>query len=224
MKKTALLIAALAATAGSLSAQDTPYSITVDFPYVSDYVFRGIKYADESIQPSVEFAAGDFYAGVWTSQPVLKSQLNEFDFYAGYGFALSDTWSLDVGATYYYYPETPSGDEQTEPYVGISGDISGFSTSFYVYYETEFEVFTYQGSVGYSVPVSDKLSFDLAADLGYVDPDAGEAYTYYDASATFTYSVNDTASLYAGVTWADNDIDLDEGDYFFLTTGVTIGF
>lgn len=224
MKKTALLIAALAAGAGSLQAQDSSYTITLDFPYVSDYVFRGIKYADESIQPSVEIASGDFYAGIWTNQPITKGQGNEFDFYAGYGFALSDTWALDVGAIYYYYPETSSGDEQFEPYVGISGDISGLSTSFYLYYETEFEVMTYQGSVGYSIPVSDKVSLDLAASLGYADIDGGNSYAYYDLGASFGYAINDVASAYAGVTYATNDIDGAEDDFFFFTTGVTVGF
>lgn len=224
MKKTALLIAALAAGAGSLQAQDPGYSITLDFPYVSDYVFRGIKFADESIQPSVELASGDFYAGIWTSQPVTKAQLNEYDFYAGYGFALSDTWALDVGATYYLYPETSSGDEQFEPFVGIAGDVGGFSTSFYLYYETEFEVLTYQGSIGYSIPVSDQVSFDLFADLGYADIDGGGSYTYYDFGASFGYAINDVASAYAGVTYATNDLDGAEDDFFFFTTGVTVGF
>ena len=225
MKKTALILAALVAGA-SVRAQDTSaYSVTLDFPYVSEYVFRGVSYADDAIQPSIEFATGDFYAGVWTSMPITSRYTNEFDFYAGYGVAVNDTWALDLGATYYYYPETGSEDEQFEPFVGISGDIAaGISTSLYVYYETEFEVFTYQGSVGYSMPLSDTIGFDLSGTVGYVNPDAGDSYTYWGVGGVFTYTLSDKASAYAGLNYATNDITGVEGDFVFVNTGVTIGF
>ena len=226
MKKTALLIAALAVGAGSLRAQDSSYSLTVDFPFVSKYVFRGIQLADESIQPSVEFASGDFYAGIWSSQPFTNNIDNEFDFYAGYGVALNETWSLDFGATYYLYPETPSTvfEDQFEPFVGIAGDIGGFSTAFYLYYETQYELLTYQGSLGYSIPLSDAVSFDLAASLGFVDAPGNESYTYWDFGASFSYAINETASAYAGVTYASNDIGFADDDFFWVTTGLTISF
>lgn len=224
MKKTALLIAALAIGAGSVRAQD--YSITLDFPYVSKYVFRGIELAKESIQPSVEFASGDFYAGIWSNQPVTKRIDNEFNFYAGYGVALSDTWSLDFGATYFYYPETPSTtfEDQFEPFIGIAGDIGGFSTAFYLYYETEYELLTYQGSLGYSIPLSDAVSLDLSASLGYQDAPGNASYTYWDLGASFGYAINDTASAYLGVTYASNDLAGADDDFIWVTTGITIGF
>lgn len=227
MKKTASLLLAALVSGASLSAQEeTSYSITLDFPYVSDYVFRGIKYADDAIQPSIEFATGDFYAGVWTSQPITNSATNEFDFYAGYGVALSDTWSLDFGATYYYYPETPSGDEQFEPYLGATGDIGGgLSASLYYYYETEFKVSTYQFGLGYSSELSDKATFDIAADYGFVALDGPGDYNYWSVSGTVNYSLTDTASSYLGLVYADNDIGGGADDSFvYLITGISIGF
>lgn len=224
MKKTVLLIAALAAGASSLQAQDSTYSVTLDFSYASDYIFRGVKLADDVITPSVEFASGDFYAGIWSAQPVTKSQANEFDFYAGYGWALSDTWSLDAGATYYYYPEIAGTNYSFEPFVGVAGALGGLDSSFYLYYDTELEILTYQGSLGYSVPVSDVLSLDLFADLGYADVDGGGSYTYWDLGASFGYAMTDAASAYFGVTFATNDIDGADDSFFFFTTGVTVGF
>lgn len=225
MKKTALIAAALVA-GSSVYAQQSSYSVTLDFPYVSEYVFRGISYQEDAVQPSIEFAMGDFYAGIWTSLPITNKGTNEFDFYAGYGIALSDTWNLDLGATYYYYPQTSSDDEQFEPFVGISGDIGGgFSSSLYVYYETEFKVFTYQGSVGYSIPLTDVASLDLSGTLGYVDPDApGGSYTYWGLGSQLTYTLNDKASVYLGLNYATNDLDGVEGDFFYFNTGITIGF
>ena len=48
----------------SVSAQT---SITVDtaFAYESEYVFRGIQFADHSFQPSVDVGWGGFYFGSW---------------------------------------------------------------------------------------------------------------------------------------------------------------
>lgn len=231
MKKTALALAVLLGGA-SIHAQPTStYSVTLDFPYVSEYVFRGISLADDAVQPSIEFATGSFYAGVWSSLPITKGPaaspyINEFDFYAGYGLSLSETWALDFGATYYYYPETPSDDELFEPFVGVTGELGGgFSSSLYVYYETEFEVATYQGSVGYAIPLSEEASFDLSGTLGYVDPrDNGESYTYWGVGSVFTYRMTPTASAYLGVNYASHDIDGLEDDFLFFNTGVTIGF
>lgn len=227
MKKIAAIALAAAVSGASLSAQeDSSYSITMDFPYVSEYVFRGVKFAEESIQPSIEFASGDFYAGIWTSNPVTGNIANEFDFYAGYGFALSDTWALDVGATYYYYPETPSGDEQFEPFVGLAGDFGGgFSGSGYLYYETEFEVTTAQFDLGYSMEMSDTSTFDLAGAYGFVSASGGGDYNYYSVSATLNYALNDVAGSYLGVVYTDNDIGFGTEDSFlYFIAGLSLGF
>lgn len=226
MKKIAAILLAAGIAGSSLSAQDdSSYSITMDFPYVSDYVFRGVQFAEDSIQPSIEFATGDFYAGMWTSQPVVGNVANEFDFYFGYGIALSDTWSVDLGYTYYYYPETPSGDEQSEPFIGLAGDLGGgFSASLYYYYEFEFEASTFQVDLGYSIEMSDTSTFDLAANYGNVSITGG-SYSYYGFSATVNYTLNDVAGTYAGIVYADNDIGggVDDGFTYFIA-GLSLGF
>jgi len=227
MKKIAAIVLAAAVSGASLSAQDdSSYSITMDFPYVSDYVFRGVQFAEESIQPSIEFASGDFYAGIWSSNPIVGNVPNEFDFYVGYGWALTDTWSLDAGINYYYYPETPSGDEQLEPFVGIAGDFGGgFSGSGYLFYETEFDVTTAQFDLGYSMEISDTSTFDLAGAYGIVTADGGGDYNYYSASATFNLALNDIAGSYLGVVYTDNDIGFGtEGDFLYFIAGISIGF
>ncbi|MCF3650121.1 TorF family putative porin [Synoicihabitans lomoniglobus] len=230
MKIKLLFISALAVGATSLSAASSNYSITMDFPYVSDYVFRGVKYADDSIQPSIEFGADNFYAGIWSNQPVTGRTTNEFDFYAGYKFDLTDTWSMDVGATYYYYPETSSLDEQFEPYVGLTGDLlPGLTSTFYAYYETEFEALTLQGSLGYGFELSNTLTLNLAGNLGSVSASGAGDYTYWLLSATVDAKLNDHANAYLGVSYSSNDMDRAPanslgGEYTYLTTGISIGF
>ena len=229
MRSKFLLLAALVAAPGLTHAEESSYSITMDFPFVSDYVFRGIKYADNSIQPSLAFSTGNFYAGIWTNQPVTGGIPNEFDYNIGYTLPLPADWSVDMGATFYDYPETAGGDEQFEPYVGLVGSFeSGLSTSLYLYHETEFDVTTFQASLGYAMDLSSTLSMDLGADLGSVQMAGNGDYTYWQLSSTLNAKLKDNASAYLGVTYSSTDLDSTvnpEGDgVVFLTTGLKLGF
>ena len=238
MKKVSLLLAALV-TGATLSAQDPApapaaapsYSVTVDFPYASKYVFRGKQYAEDSFQPSVKVTSGAFYLGLWTNQPITSNIDNEIDVYGGYGFKLSETWSLDVGATLYYYPELDDStglDNNTfEPYVGVTGTFGSFTTGLYAYNDFTLDAFTIQGTVGYSVPISDKASFSLLGTIGnvsYDDPATGTDYTYYGIGATVPYKLSDTATLTVGLQYATHDDDLVDDSHFWGTVGVTVVF
>jgi len=237
MKKTAVLLAALVTGAvlradeapAAAPAETTPsYSVTLDFPYVSSYVFRGTKLADDCIQPSIKLAVGSAYAGIWLSEPMDSDFDNEIDFYGGYTFALSGGWSLDVGATLYYYPQldTSGGaDEATfEGYVGLTGTFGGVSVGGYVYHDFTLEATTVQGNVGYGVPISDKLSCNFAANLGYVTLDGGGDYTYYGASVNFPYKISDKATFTVGGNYANNDIPDAEDDLFWFNASFTYTF
>ncbi len=231
MNKIVITLAALAACV-SLRAQEpaSSYSVTVDFPYTSKYVFRGNQLASDSFQPSVEVASGNWYAGLWTNLPIERVDKslveNEIDFYAGYGIPLSDTWSIDTGVTYYYYPEKTAGsgiEDTTEFFVGLTGTLAGFTPSFYSYYDIDRKAWTFQAAAGYSVSLSDKASLDFSATLGRVDTDGGSDYTYYGAGAVLPYKLNDSATLNFGVQWATTNFD-DADDEIWATTGITIGF
>ena len=233
MKNTAIILADLAAGA-SLQAEEpaSSYSITVDFSYASEYVFRGTKFADESFQPSLEIAKDNWYVGVWASQPIAKSDdpeiefSDEIDFYVGMGLPLNDTWKVDTGATLYYYPEIDesSGLDTTtfEGYVGITGTVSVFTPSFYTYYDFTLETWAFQGAVGYSIPLADELSLDLTATLGLVTPDLGDSYAYYGVGAVIPYKLTDNATASLGFQYATNGATGSE-DHFFFTAGITIG-
>lgn len=224
-----ILCSALLASPALLSAQSSSYSVTADFPFVSDYVFRGIQYADDSIQPSIEFSAGSFYAGIWSNQPVTGGTDNEFDYTMGYNVALSDLWTMDVGFTFYDYPETAGDVEQFEPFVGFTAELAnGFTTSTYLYYETEFEVTTLMTSLGYSFSLSDTMSLDLSGEFGGVMPRGFGDYSYWAFNSQLTTQLNDKASAYLGVTYSDTDLDSTvnpEGDDIVtLTLGLSVGF
>lgn len=229
MKKTVLIIAALCAGMSMQAAEAPSYSVTLDFPYTTKYVFRGVELARGSIQPSLEVASGDFTAGIWTSQPITDNTDNEIDFYAGYSFSLAENWSFDAGAALYYYPEldTSGGADKTtwEPYVGITGEVGGVAPGLYLYYDLTLEVLTVEGQLGYSVPLeSVGSSLNFGANLGRVDPQSGSGYTYYGVGASVPFKISQSGTVTVGANYAHNNISGIDNSHFFGTIGISVGF
>ncbi len=106
MKKVIFLIAITFACQLAAKAQ---FSVGADL--VSRYIWRGLDYGNApAIQPTIEFAAGNFSIGAWGSYSLGStdnaSSFREADLYASYGF----DFGLSVGITDYYYPGTKWGE------------------------------------------------------------------------------------------------------------------
>lgn len=237
IKKTALALAVVAAGVSAQAQEASALSVTVDVTYVSDYVFRGTQLGDASVQPSVEASYGDFYAGVWhTSELSHNDGATETDLYAGYGFAVTDIVSLDVGVTRYTY-SGGSGGDSTEVFVGAAADVL-LSPSVYVYHDFDYDTYTIEGSIGYSVPVDAiNASVDLSASVGYVSADDNfentttDDYTYFSVGASIPYALSETATLTVGVEYIYNTEDSvagfggsNDNDAVVGSAGISIGF
>jgi len=224
MKKT-LVIGIAALLAGNL-AYAGDYSISTDVTLASDYIFRGIKLGDMSLQPSVQFSQDEFYGGIWVEQPLENRSSegwgDEIDFFAGYTPKLSDMLSLDVGATHYYYP---SGGSTTELFAGANFTLDRLTPGVYAYYDLDLEAFTVQGNLGFSVPLDAAgTSLDIALALGHVSPDEGDSYTYYSVGVSVPYKLNENASVNVGVNWASHTLDGVDDNHLWFTAGLTVGF
>jgi uncharacterized protein (TIGR02001 family) len=243
MKKTAILLAALAAGAG-LNAQDvkSSYSVTTDFTYASEYIFRGVEIANNSFQPSIEVSVGDAYVGLWSNTPVVRdragSETNEIDLYGGYKYKLNEALSFEAVGTYYWYPEAGGGATKHSEEVGLGATYvyQGISSSLYYYYDFRLETDTIQASVGYSVPLEAiGSSVDFSVFAGTADgrewaPDSGakvmETYNYYGFDVSVPYKLNDKAAVTAGVHYAANDglpAGVPDSNLWF-TLGLSVGF
>jgi hypothetical protein len=225
MKKTALLLAAIAVGA-SAQAQDEKrsYSVTSDFTYSTAYIFRGVKINDaEAFQPSIEVAFGD---------------ANEIDLYTGYKYKINDAFSLEAVGTYYWYPEANGTltQESFEAGLGATYTASGISLSLYSYYDFTLEAHTTQASVGYSVPLEMAgASLDFSAFFGGAKgkdwaPNTSarieESYTYYGLDISLPYKLSETATVTGGIHWAQNENYFINGanDETWFTLGLTVGF
>lgn len=232
MKNITIILATLL-TGASLLAQ-TPtaapeasaYSITLDFPYATKYVFRGVSYAKDSLQASVKLTSGGFYAGIWSNAPLDKGYELEVDYFAGYNFSLQAGWTLDLGATLYSYPGLNGGGDKTtfEPYLGLNGAFGSVTSATYAYYDTTLEVFTAQQTLGYSVPINEHAAFNVSASLGHASPDSGSGYTYYGLGATIPYKLNDRATVTVGAQYASHDLSGVDDNHFWGTLGFAYTF
>jgi hypothetical protein len=106
--------------------------------------------------------------------------------------------------------------------VGINWDVDGFTPGFYAYYDFTLEAFTFQGSVGTSIPLGGLgSSLDLSAALGAVDGD-GFSYTYWSLGAAIPFQVSEKSTVTIGGTFASHDISgLDDNN---LTGSVSYTF
>jgi len=249
MKKLTFAAALLAASAiapTAVAGDDVSVSTGVD--YVTAYVFRGVQLGGASVQPYAEAGFGNFTVGGWFSTGIGESSIisgDEFDLYAGYSVPLDGSISLDLGATYYHYPQGGSffetddgnaGSYEVSASVGF-GDVP-LSPSVTAYYDFTFEALTLEAGVGHSIAVGDKQSLDLGLTAGLVDAD-GASWEYAQASASLGHSFTDDVSAYIGANYAVKsakllggfDLDLDDGttdalkaNKFWLGAGVSAGF
>ena len=203
------------------------YTINVDLTFDTKYVFRGTQLAEDVFHPSVEFAQGDFYAGIWAAQPIEnrgtpEEWTDEVDFYVGRGWALGEKTSLDIGAAHYYFP---TGEDSTEPFIGLTREIRNVAASVYLYRDLDLDVTTSEGSVRYSLPLSGKTSLDLGAHFGLIDGDNFEKYLYYGSDVVFPVQLKENAVFSFGVHYGDSDEGSPTPDsHFHGSTSITIGF
>lgn len=198
----ALTAAGIGAASINTSAQELESSINIGFE--SEYVFRGVELAGNSIQASYNGSYGDGYFGVWLNEPTDSAFESEIDFYGGFNYAIDATFIADFGITLYHYPDAVGDSETTEIYTGLSMDRI-LTPSLYLYYDFDLEALTVEGSLSHSIELDEKSSIDFAATGGYVDEPAGDKYLYYNLTADYVYTLTDYLAASAGVRAGGND-------------------
>lgn len=200
------LVATTGLAAGAAVATAQELSVNTSFGFESEYVFRGVQLATESFQPSIDLAYGDFYASVWSNQPIEDDSANEIDYTAGYLFSVNEGIVADLGAIVYHYPDTMGDNETLEGYVGFAFNNIPFATpSIYVYHDFDLETVTGEGSLARSFTIDETKAVEVAGYVGYVDEEGGTEYYYYGASADLVYQFSENAAAKLGVRVSEND-------------------
>lgn len=244
MRKALLAIGALL-LAASLHAEDakSSYSITTDFTYASEYIFRGVEQQDQAFQPSVTFTKDTLSLGVWTSQAITNKNLvwaegSEVDLWGGYGIPFAEKYTFTVGGTYYLYPSARASlgepDKTYELSAGVSGPVGPLTGTATYFHDFKLKANTFEFGLSYSVPLADKNStLDLSAVYGFNDitdangglpGDGGVDYRYYCLHAVYGYKLTPAATLKVGLHFSDvSKLPGAPGANTVLTVGITTG-
>jgi uncharacterized protein (TIGR02001 family) len=221
--KLEFLACAIFLSASPAVAEDL--SISTSLGFESRYVFRGVQFAETSVQPAVTISKDGFHIGAWFNLPVGDDDFvnltngEELDIVAGYSAPLSDFATIDVGVTYYVFPEAMSGfgdfyEEDgdglgintIEPYVSLSFN-APLSPVIAIYHDFMYDTTTFQGTVSHSIRNADKTGFDLSGYIGYVvDDSIGTDYLYGVASAGFSYAFSEASKIYLGARYGGSDV------------------
>ena len=231
LKIGAILCAATAISTPALAQDNDGINPTSSIASVSEYVFRGTSLGDSSLQPSTEIGF-DFglTVGAWYSAGLGSDssvQVDEVNLYANYSLPIEGPISLDVGGTYYYFPqfgsllETEGGAGSYEVYGSVGLSDFALSPAATVYYDFTLENLTLEGSIGHSLPLPrEGWTLDLGLTGGLVDSDAGTDYEWGTATASFNKAITDAISFYVSGNFTLNSEDLLDFDREVLANGV----
>ena len=175
--------AALVAAVLGIIVGAAPLSAQFEFQadVMSRYIWRGFDLYpsnNPALQPSVTYTFGEsgFSANLWTSfalgERSIYKDLDEIDFTLDYSFPLSEQVGMSVGFTnygYYFLPEFSFKDGTSQEFYISAGLSDAFlSPTLTAFYDVNLGSGLYvllQGSQ--SIPLSESLSLDLSAGLGY---------------------------------------------------------
>lgn len=181
----ATVLAGTALTAAPAMAQDeSEISVSANVALVSDYRFRGVSLSggDFAVQGGVDVAhSSGFYVGTWASSLEESDVLGgpsaygstEFDVYAGWSGALTESLSVDVGVLAYLYPDGEGCNcDYWEPYASVTGAVGPAEVTVGVAYAweqsslgDEDNLYLY-GDVGFAIP---ETPVSFVGHLGYTD-------------------------------------------------------
>ena len=136
------------------------------------------------------------------------------DLYIGYSLPLDGPVSVDIGGTYYHYPqsgalfETEGGAAGSyEVYGSVGLTEVSFSPAVTAYYDFTLDSFTLEGSLGHNIPLpAEDWSVDLGLTGGHVDVSGGN-YQWATGSASIGKSFDHNVSFYVGANFTVNSDD-----------------
>ncbi len=244
----ALMLGAALAVTPVTPAHADELSVSTTWALESEYIFRGIQFAETSFQPDISLSYGGFTLGAWASIPVGDDDVafgDEVDIYGSYETSVTDLVSASVGFTYYMFPDAMSGffdtlDEEDgtgantfELFASAGFDVF-LSPSATIYYDFMFETVTLEGSAGYSFPITEALSFDVGGTIGHVIDDDDDAdYTYASVTGDLAYAFTEDVSGAVGVRYGASSEDFyfgdldgvpDEGNSVWFGASLSAGF
>jgi uncharacterized protein (TIGR02001 family) len=203
----ALFGAAFGQSPTSLSTWTVTPSLT------SQYMFRGVRLAGPSFEPTVQYDHGNLELGVWASFPLrdkVPGQSDpEIDPYGWYKIPLNDTVSIQPGFTWYTFVNAEPRDgfyrSTFEPNLAVNWTFTGVTMTPKAYYDVVLKGPTFELNAAYALPlkaIGSELDFNgtvgtykWKSAIADQSPDVKEWGDYWLASVTLPYQIAANAKI-----------------------------
>tara|TARA_B100000609_G_C17185129_1_gene419302 strand:+ start:592 stop:1308 length:717 start_codon:yes stop_codon:yes gene_type:complete len=222
---TAVLAFFSALSADKVTAEDIGAEVSVG--YDTDYMFRGVNLGQDLLWSDVNVSTSlsdglDLGVGAWYANVADDAGNDELDIYAGLSTSMGDM-SVDLGATYYYYPDPTAGEGTLEFGIGLGTSAGPIDLSLGLYYDIDLEAAYYEVGAATSFDLTDTMAVDVGGAIGNADGDTLTALTF---TIGVPITLSDSASLspYVGVNIPLDDYEDDFGDDIYSGLSLTVGF
>ena len=201
------------------SAADPPRDFTVsgNVAFVSDYRFRGVSLSntDIAVQGGITVSHNSgLYAGIWGSSLEDSPTYGhtEFDLIAGYSAEIASGTKIDVGLTYYMYPNGHGPRNYVEPYASLSTTLGPVSAKLGAAYAISSDSLGNNDNIyvytDWSAGIA-QTPVTLVAHAGYSNGSLAYVGHYWDWALGADVALGH--HLIAGVRYIDTDINADSG-------------
>ena len=195
-------------------------SNSVRLGYASDYFYRGVQKAEESIQTSLRLghSLGSVNGSVHVcSNQAVDSGSDSYHMGAGLGTSFADGL-LSTYAGVNHFEDVP-GSSLAEAELRVSFN-TALNPSLAVFRDLDESLYTYE--LGVSHVLETKVAdLDLSASYGNTETSATNDTDYYSVGVGVSKSLSDSASLGGSVNYIDADGIEDE---FVFGVGLTFNF
>ena len=222
---TAVLAFFSALSADKVAAEDIGAEVSVG--YDTDYMFRGVNLGEDLLWSDVNVSTSlsdglDLGVGAWYANVADDAGNDELDIYAGLSTSMGDM-SVDLGATYYYYPDPTAGEGTLEFGIGLGTSAGPIDLSLGLYYDIDLEAAYYEVGAATSFDLTDTMAVDVGGAIGNADGDTLTALTF---TIGVPITLSDSASLspYVGVNIPLDDYEDEFGDDSYSGLSLTVGF
>ena len=131
--------------------------------------------------------------------------------------------SVDLGATYYYYPDPTAGEGTLEFGIGLGTSAGPIDLSLGLYYDIDLEAAYYEVGAATSFDLTDTMAVDVGGAIGNA---AGDTLTALTFTIGVPITLSDSAALspYVGVNIPLDDYEDEFGDDIYSGLSLTVGF
>lgn len=193
---------------------------SVRLGYASDYFYRGVQKAEESIQASLmlghSIGSLDGSLHICSNQAVDTGN-DSYHMGAGLGTSFADGL-LSAYAGINHFEDVP-GSSLAEAEVRVSFD-TVLSPSVSVFRDLDESLYTYELGVSHTLE-TEVADLSLSASYGNTETSSSNDTDYYGAGVSVSKSLSDTASLGGSVNYVNAD-NID--DEFVFGVGLTFNF